>query len=514
MKQSFLMVAFLLMVVTSGAQGSSTITFRVLGKSNSTYRILVAEPLDGAYNSKAGTFNQTVTDSSEVKFTPKQKYPAIISVEIAGRSIKLIVVPNNSIQVDVYPQDQSSDGVVFRGDNAAGQKWINSYLPVQTLVDIQKIFKDNRKNYLAIYTGICNYVDASLRQIDSLKIVSNLSDAFSAVLRKNKLAELYFVAINEYNGTLFGMKDSDFTVQDSIAIRESQNKIFEKFPPLSPDILTYTFGGLYISNYFVTVEDKNASHQGYLSVFGPWGQYGILPEVLRKPQLGEAILYQYAYSENQFDKEKATAYFRKEYPDSEYLPQIDRLAAKAKQAQSAAAATNNVRVESASVAKSPNSDENNGRIIPFDKAVHIDTSAVVKNLKSLREFHETYFKGRKIFIDLWATWCRPCREEFNYKERTDSLLELHHILPVFLSIDVANLKQRWIYNVTTLKLSGYHFMVNDTLLEDIRKIIYDGKPLIDIPRYIYMDEEGNIISKDAPRPSNIKELRKLFVQNK
>ena len=173
------------------------------------------------------------------------------------------------------------------------------------------------------------------------------------------------------------------TDHDSIAIRESQNKIFEKFPPLSPDILTYTFGGLYISNYFVAVEDKNASHQGYLSVFGPWGQYGILPEVLRKPQLGEAILYQYAYSENQFDREKATAYFRKEYPDSEYLPQIDRLAAKAKQAQSAAAATNNVRVESASVAKSPNSDENNGRIIPFDKAVHIDTSAVVENLKSL-----------------------------------------------------------------------------------------------------------------------------------
>ena len=206
------MVAFLLMVVTSGAQSSSTITFRVLGKPSSTYRILVAEPLDGAYNSKAGTFKQTVTDSSEVKFTPKQKYPAILSVEIAGRSIKLIVVPNSSIQVDVYPQDQSSDGVVFRGDNAAGQKWINNYLPVQTLVDIQKIFKDNRKKYPAIYTGICNYVDASLRQIDSLKIVSNLSDAFSAVLRKNKLAELYFVAINEYNGALFGMKDSDFTV--------------------------------------------------------------------------------------------------------------------------------------------------------------------------------------------------------------------------------------------------------------------------------------------------------------
>ncbi|GAT63570.1 TlpA family protein disulfide reductase [Paludibacter jiangxiensis] len=491
------------------AKENSIVTLTVHDNPNSTYRLAIAEPLDGCYNSKASTYSQIIKDGSEVTFVPKQKSPSIITVDVGKHLFKIIIVPNNKIHVDIYPQIPSNDGVVFSGDNAAGQKWLNENVAAATSMNIQAIFKANKKNYPLIYRNIFSYADASQHYIDSLKKATSISDSFATMLERNKLAEIYFFAINEYNALLFRVRNSDFTDADSIAIRDSQNKIFENFAPYSHDLFTYCWGKLYFQGYFYVVyHNTSSSDKRYLPVFGSYGTYGILPEDILRQMLGETIVSQYIYNLNEFDKEKATAYFREKYPDSEYLPVIDRLAAKAK--ESSKTTDKNVNIENPSVTKNQKPLKGTLTAMPFDKAIHIDTSAVTKNLKSLKELHETYFKGKKIFIDLWATWCRPCREEFAYKDRVDSLLELHHILPVFLSIDIPDFKQRWIHDVIALKLSGHHFMVNEILKEDIRKTIYDAKPMIDIPQYIYMDEDGNIINKDAPRPSNIRKLEKLL----
>ena len=58
-----------------------------------------------------------------------------------------------------------------------------------------------------------------------------------------------------------------------------------------------------------------------------------------------------------------------------------------------------------------------------------------------------------------------------------------------------------------------HFLPNDTLIKDIRRIAnYSELSAMPIPHYIYMDEQGNIIKNNAPRPSEIEKLADLFTE--
>ena len=45
------------------------------------------------------------------------------------------------------------------------------------------------------------------------------------------------------------------------------------------------------------------------------------------------------------------------------------------------------------------------------------------------------FKGKPVFIDLWATWCEPCLEEFRYNEQLHSFLDKKQIEMIYVSFD-------------------------------------------------------------------------------
>ena len=45
------------------------------------------------------------------------------------------------------------------------------------------------------------------------------------------------------------------------------------------------------------------------------------------------------------------------------------------------------------------------------------------------------FKGRKVFVNLWATWCRPCRTEIPSIEELAGKLSKEDVVFVMLSLD-------------------------------------------------------------------------------
>ena len=111
-------------------------------------------------------------------------------------------------------------------------------------------------------------------------------------------------------------------------------------------------------------------------------------------------------------------------------------------------------------------------------------------------------KNKLLFIDIWATYCPDCRKELPALE---ALQEDYKAQPItFVSISVDRDKEAWKAMVKEKKLRGIHLYASPETKE-LFKELYD---LRSIPRYMLIDEKGNIINANLPMPSdkNLKEL--------
>lgn len=118
------------------------------------------------------------------------------------------------------------------------------------------------------------------------------------------------------------------------------------------------------------------------------------------------------------------------------------------------------------------------------------------------KYEQLPLKGKLLFIDIWATYCPDCRKELPALE---ALQEDYKTEPItFVSISVDRDKEAWKAMVKEKKLRGIHLYASPETKE-LFKELYD---LRSIPRYMLIDEKGNIINANLPMPSdkNLKEL--------
>jgi thiol-disulfide isomerase/thioredoxin len=110
----------------------------------------------------------------------------------------------------------------------------------------------------------------------------------------------------------------------------------------------------------------------------------------------------------------------------------------------------------------------------------------------------TDLKGKYVYIDVWATWCGPCLREIPSLKEVEQQFHDKNIAFVSTSVDVAKDHDKWVSMVNDKNLGGIQlFADNDMSSEFIKNYGIKG-----IPRFILIDPEGNIVSADAPRPSN------------
>lgn len=108
------------------------------------------------------------------------------------------------------------------------------------------------------------------------------------------------------------------------------------------------------------------------------------------------------------------------------------------------------------------------------------------------------FKGKYLFIDIWATWCGPCIQEVPFLQEIEKRYHGKNI--AFASISIDNEKQRdaWRKMVTDDGFSGIQ-LIADKAFESDFILAYE---INSIPRFILIDPEGKIVSSNAPNPSN------------
>ena len=121
------------------------------------------------------------------------------------------------------------------------------------------------------------------------------------------------------------------------------------------------------------------------------------------------------------------------------------------------------------------------------------------------------FKGKYVYIDVWATWCGPCIREIPALDKLEKEYHSKNIAFVSISTDESRrsggsweaAEKKWSNFVKDRNMSGIQLWSGkDTRFQQEYQI--NG-----IPRFILIDPQGNIVDANAPRPSDPR-LRNIF----
>ena len=112
------------------------------------------------------------------------------------------------------------------------------------------------------------------------------------------------------------------------------------------------------------------------------------------------------------------------------------------------------------------------------------------SLKSLR--------GKYVYIDVWATWCAPCRQQIPALKKIEEQYKGKNIAFISMSIDKKSDKAKWRKMIKDDKLGGIQLFSE----KDWNSKFVKDYQITGIPRFILIDPKGNIVDANAPRPTD------------
>ena len=114
-------------------------------------------------------------------------------------------------------------------------------------------------------------------------------------------------------------------------------------------------------------------------------------------------------------------------------------------------------------------------------------------------------KGKVVVVDVWATWCVPCKKEIPFLTKLEEEMQGKNVTFVSYSIDDIKDHDKWAKFIVSEKLGGLQ-LIGEAAGKSNISVSYK---ISTIPRFMVFSKEGNIVNIDAPRPST-PELKALI----
>lgn len=105
------------------------------------------------------------------------------------------------------------------------------------------------------------------------------------------------------------------------------------------------------------------------------------------------------------------------------------------------------------------------------------------------------YRGKYVYIDMWASWCVPCIKEIPYLKTLEKELQNDNVC--FLSLSIDTNEAAWKKKVADLGLEGELVVNKDNKLCEALNVT-------GIPFFLIYDKEGKLYKYNAYRPSDVR----------
>lgn len=454
-------------------------------KGEKAMKLKIAPPIAGAYFVMYAE-DTVLNTSGELLLPNRVKAPALYTID-QGKPFTLLVQPGKS-----YDLALTREGVTVEGGDAAGQQALNQLqLPFYQTAGMSyykadTVFANNKQRVL-------KDIDSSLAPFKKLlneKQITNAFYTYTEQLLRAHYANVLAVTLLPPLMKVVPYKDS--TGYDVARLKQYESQLLEAFSIADPkganipSLSTGTWYSLFYTEWYLRYLQPaiKGTYQPYKAGEDGWMRDYELVKQFYKGPAREYMMANLIYiltQEMKFEAYIPTWYdaFKKEYPKSGYTTFLQKP----------------VQVVRNYHAKATSGFAAGQQFVDNPEAI-----------KSVAELAQR-FKGKTVYLDLWATWCGPCKAQFAYNDGLKAFLKEKGGEVLYVSIDADNADKRWKEMIIYYDLQGSHIRASKALREDITKV-FGNKGSLSIPRYAVI-KDGKLVLDRAKQPE---EGEKLYEQ--
>lgn len=130
-----------------------------------------------------------------------------------------------------------------------------------------------------------------------------------------------------------------------------------------------------------------------------------------------------------------------------------------------------------------------------------------KNKNKLSDLLKPY-KGKIVYLDIWGTWCGPCKKEMEYVHELKQRFAGKDVVFVYLDKDEDGREGYWRKYIKDIGLEGQHYRMNDSAINVIWQELQlaGAQSIHSYPSFVIFDRQGKIAHVNAERPSSREKL--------